>query len=220
MRCKINEKILVFDNNSGEYIAEIVSIHKRSIDIEILEKTKPRCIPGDVWLIFCPLKKTRTDFLIEKSTEMGLRKFLPTFSNKTQTKTLSLNRSRKNIVEAVEQCGGTFIPEILPISSLAEVIEELPEDRILIFCDESLESRNINECLLLDRPEKVAILVGPEGGFSDSERKLLRAKKNILPVSLGNRILRAETAAVVALTMWHSMVGDWLKKVDHRNHES
>ena len=220
MRCKINEKILVFDNNSGEYTAEIVSIHKRSIDIEILEKTKPRCIPGDVWLIFCPLKKTRTDFLIEKSTEMGLRKFLPTFSNKTQTKTLSLNRSRKNIVEAVEQCGGTFIPEILPISSLAEVIEELPEDRILIFCDESLESRNINECLLLDRPEKVAILVGPEGGFSDSERKLLRAKKNILPVSLGNRMLRAETAAVVALTMWHGMVGDWLKKVDHQNHES
>ena len=220
MRCKINEKILVFDNNSGEYTAEIVGIHKRSIDIEILEKTKPRCIPGDVWLIFCPLKKTRTDFLIEKSTEMGLRKFLPTFSNKTQTKTLSLNRSRKNIVEAVEQCGGTFIPEILPISSLAEVIEELPEDRLLIFCDESLESRNINECLLLDRPEKVAILVGPEGGFSDSERKLLRAKKNILPVSLGNRILRAETAAVVALTMWHSMVGDWLKKVDHQNHDS
>ena len=220
MRCKINEKILVFDNKSGEYTAEIVSIHKRSIDIEILEKTKPRCIPGDVWLIFCPLKKTRTDFLIEKSTEMGLRKFLPTFSNKTQTKTLSLNRSRKNIAEAVEQCGGTFIPEILPISSLAEVIEELPEDRLLIFCDESLESRNINECLLLDRPEKVAILVGPEGGFSDSERKLLRAKKNILPVSLGNRILRAETAAVVALTMWHSMVGDWLKKVDHQNHDS
>ena len=220
MRCKINEKILVFDNYTGEYAAEIVNIHKRSIDIEILEKTKPRCIPGDVWLIFCPLKKTRTDFLIEKSTEMGLRKFLPTFSNKTQTKTLSLNRSSKNIVEAVEQCGGTFIPEILPISSLAEVIEELPEDRILIFCDESLESRNINECLLLDRPEKVAILVGPEGGFSDSERKLLRAKKNILPVSLGNRILRAETAAVSALTMWHSMVGDWLKKVDHQNHDS
>ncbi len=220
MRCKINEKILVFDNYSGEYAAEIVSIHKRSIDIEILEKTKPRCIPGDVWLIFCPLKKTRTDFLIEKSTEMGLRKFLPTFSNKTQTKTLSLNRSRKNIVEAVEQCGGTFIPEMLPISSLAEVIEELPEDRLLIFCDESLESRNINECLLLDRPEKVAILVGPEGGFSDSEKKLLRAKKNILPVSLGNRILRAETAAVVALTMWHSIVGDWLKKVDHQNHDS
>ena len=220
MRCKINEKILVFDNVTGEYAAEIINIHKRSVDIEILEKTKTRYVPGDVWLIFCPLKKTRTDFLIEKSTEIGLRRFLPTFSNKTQTKTISLNRCRKNIVEAVEQCGGTFIPEILPISSLAEVIEELPEDRILIFCDESLESRNINECLLLDRPEKVAILVGPEGGFSDSERKLLREKKNILPVSLGNRILRAETAAVVALTMWHSMVGDWLKKLDHQNHES
>ena len=158
--------------------------------------------------------------MIEKSTEIGLRRFLPTFSNKTQTKTISLNRCRKNIVEAVEQCGGTFIPEILPISSLAEVIEELAEDRILIFCDESLESRNINECLLLDRPEKVAILVGPEGGFSDSERKLLREKKNILPVSLGNRILRAETAAVSALTMWHGMAGDWLKKVDHQNNEN
>jgi 16S rRNA (uracil1498-N3)-methyltransferase len=211
MRCKINEKIIVFDNITGEYISKIINIHKRSIDIEILEKTKPRYVPGDVWLIFCPLKKTRTDFLIEKSTELGLRKFLPTFSDKTRTKTVSLNRSRKNIIEAVEQCVGTFVPEILKISSLAEVIEELPEDRVLIFCDETLESRNINECLLLERPEKVAILVGPEGGFSDSERKLLRTKKNILPVSLGNRILRAETAAVVALTMWHSMVGDWPK---------
>ena len=220
MRCKINEKILVFDNNTGEYTAEIVNIHKRSIDIEILEKTKPRYVPGDVWLIFCPLKKTRSDFLIEKSTEIGLRKFLPTYSSKTQTKKLSLNRSRKNIVEAVEQCGGTFIPEISPLSSLSKVIEQQPEDRILIFCDETLESKSINECLLLERPQKVAVLVGPEGGFSHSERKLLRTKKNILPVSLGNRILRAETAAVVALTMWHGMVGDWLKKVDHKNHES
>jgi 16S rRNA (uracil1498-N3)-methyltransferase len=220
MRCKINEKIIVFDNCTGEYLAEIVCFHKRSVDIVILEKTRPIYVPGDVWLIFCPLKKSRTDFLIEKSTELGLRKFLPTFSDKTQTKIVSLNRSRKNIVEAVEQCGGTFIPEILPISSLANVIEELPEDRTLIFCDESLESRSINECLMLERPEKVAILVGPEGGFSNGDRKLLRTKKNILPVSLGNRILRAETAAVAALTMWHGMVGDWPKKMDHKNYGS
>ena len=97
MRCKINEKILVFDNNSGEYTAEIVGIHKRSIDIEILEKTKPRYVPGDVWLIFCPLKKTRTDFLIEKSTELGLRKFLPTISDKTQTKKVESNNN--NIIK-------------------------------------------------------------------------------------------------------------------------
>ena len=131
-----------------------------------MEKTKPTNVPGDVWLIFCPLKKTRTDFLIEKSTELGLRKFLPTFSDKTQTKTVSLDRCKKNIIEAVEQCGGTFIPEILPIVSLARVIDELPEDRKLIFCDETLENRNISECLLLEKPEKVALLVGPEGGFS------------------------------------------------------
>ena len=220
MRCKINEKILVFDNYTGEYTAEIVNIHKRSIDIEILEKTKSRYVPGDVWLIFCPLKKTRTDFLIEKSTELGLRKFLPTFSDKTQTKTVSLDRCKKNIIEAVEQCGGTFIPEILPIVSLARVIDELPEDRKLIFCDETLENRNISECLLLEKPEKIALLVGPEGGFSHMERNLLKTKKNVLPVSLGNRILRAETAAVAALTMWHGMVGDWINRVGHLNHES
>ena len=220
MRCKINDKIIVFDNTTGEYIAEIFNIDKRSISIEILEKTKPMYVPGDVWLIFCPLKKTRTDFLVEKSTELGLRKFLPTLSDKTQTKTLSMDRFKKNIVEAVEQCGGTFIPEILPVSSLAKVIEELPQDRMIIFCDESLESRNINYSLLSEKPEKVALLVGPEGGFSDSERNLLRTKKNILPVSLGNRILRAETAAVVALTMWHGLVGDWHKRVDHHNYES
>ena len=198
----------------GEYAAEIVTIHKRFINIEILEKTKPTCVPGDIWLIFCPLKKTRTDFLIEKSTELGLRKFLPTLSDKTQTKTVSMNRCKKNIVEAVEQCGGTFIPEILPINPLTKVIQTLPKDRILLFCDESLESRNINDCLLNEKPEKVALLVGPEGGFSESERKLFRTKKNVLPVSLGNRILRAETAAVAALTMWHGLAGDWHKRVD------
>lgn len=220
MRCKINDKIIVFDNTTGEYIAEIFNIDKRSINIEIIEKTKPMYVPGDVWLIFCPLKKTRTDFLIEKSTELGLRKFLPTFSDKTQTKTVSLDRCKKNIIEAVEQCGGTFIPEILPIVSLARVIEELPEDRKLIFCDETLENRNISECLLLEKPEKIALLVGPEGGFSHMERNLLKTKKNVLPVSLGNRILRAETAAVAALTMWHGMVGDWLNRVGHLNYES
>ena len=220
MRCKINDKIIVFDNTTGEYIAKIFNIDKRSINIEILEKTKPLYMPGDVWLIFCPLKKTRTDFLVEKSTELGLRKFLPTLSDKTQTKKISVDRFKKNIVEAVEQCGGTFIPEILPLNSLAKVIEEMPEDRMIIFCDESLESGNINYSLLSEKPEKVALLVGPEGGFSDSERNLLRTKKNILPVSLGNRILRAETAAVVALTMWHGLVGDWHKRVDHYNYES
>ena len=220
MRCKINDKVYVFDNTTGEYLAEIINIHKRFVNIEILEKTKPRYVPGDVWLIFCPLKKTRTDFLIEKSTELGLRKFLPTLSDKTQTKKLSVDRFKKNIVEAVEQCGGTFIPEISPVSSLVKVIEELPEDRMIIFCDESLESRNINDNLLSANSEKVALLVGPEGGFSDSERNLIRTKKNVLPVSLGNRILRAETAAVVALTMWHGLVGDWHKRVDHQNYES
>ena len=214
MRCKVNDRIIIFDNTTGEYAAEIVNIHKRIINIEILEKTKPICVPGDIWLIFCPLKKTRTDFLIEKSTELGLRKFLPTISDKTQTKTVSMNRCKKNIVEAVEQCGGTFIPEILPVNPLAKIIQTLPKDRILVFCDESLESRNINDCLLKEKPEKVALLVGPEGGFSDSERKLFRTKKNVLPVSLGNRILRAETAAVAALTMWHGLVGDWQKRVD------
>ena len=220
MRCRINDKIFVFDNNTGEYIAEIVSIKKRVCVVQVLEKTKPTNVPGDVWLIFCPLKKTRTDFLIEKSTELGLRKFLPTFSDKTQTKTVSLDRCKKNIIEAVEQCGGTFIPEILPIVSLARVIDELPEDRKLIFCDETLENRNISECLLLEKPEKIALLVGHEGGFSHMERNLLKTKKNVLPVSLGNRILRAETAAVAALTMWHGMVGDWINRVGHLNHES
>ena len=220
MRCRINDKVIVFDNTTGEYVAEVINIHKKFVNIEILEKTKPRYVPGDVWLIFCPLKKTRTDFLIEKCTELGLRKFLPTLSDKTQTKKISMDRLKKNIVEAVEQCGGTFIPEILPVNPLAKIIQTLPKDRILVFCDESLESSNINDCLLKEKPKKVALLVGPEGGFSDSERNLLRTKKNVLPVSLGNRILRAETAAVSALTMWHGMAGDWLKKVDRENYES
>ena len=105
-------------------------------------------------------------------------------------------------------------------NALKRTIDALPEDRKLIFCDETLENRNISECLLLEKPEKIALLVGPEGGFSHMERNLLKTKKNILPVSLGNRILRAETAAVAALTMWHGMVGDWINRVGHLNYES
>ena len=99
MRCKINDKVIVFDNTTGEYLAEIINIHKKFVNIQILEKTKPRYVPGDVWLIFCPLKKTRTDFLIEKCNELGLIKFLPTLSDKTQTKKISVDRFKKNIVE-------------------------------------------------------------------------------------------------------------------------
>ena len=141
-------------------------------------------------------------------------------TSKLDAEVLLSNVLKKNIVEAVEQCGGTFIPEITPVSPLSKVIEELPEDRMIIFCDESLESKNISESLLSVNSEKVALLVGPEGGFSVSERNLLRTKRNVLPVSLGNRILRAETAAVIALTMWHGLVGDWHKRVDHQNYES
>ena len=133
---------------------------------------------------------------------------------------MDTNTLSKVFIIVVNNPTSLIVPEISPVSSLAKVIEELPEDRMIIFCDESLESKNISESLLSVNSEKVALLVGPEGGFSDSERNLLRTKRNVLPVSLGNRILRAETAAVIALTMWHGLVGDWHKRVDHQNYES
>lgn len=211
MRCDVGAKILLFDGVSGEYLSEITHIDRKKTRINILLKTKCLEIPGDVWIIFCPLKKKRTDFLVEKCTELGVRKFLPILSHNTQTKRVSINRLKTQIIEAVEQCGGNFIPEMDALDRFERVLENFPKNRKIIFCDETLEYENIQKALNEPGLKRVGIFVGPEGGFSSNERKMVQKAGEAVRVSLGKRILRAETAAVSALASWHSVSGDWVK---------
>jgi len=211
MRCKIGAKIFLFDGTSGEYQSEIAYIDRKSTRLRILQKKRHLEMPGDVWIVFCPLKKQRTDFLVEKCTELGVRKFLPIVSQNTQTKRISIERLKKHIIEAVEQCGGNFVPEVQSLDTFQNVLNNFPDNRKIIFCDENLEYENIQNTLKPHDLGKVAIFIGPEGGFSLNERRIVEKNSEIVPVSLGKRILRAETAAVSALTSWHIISGDWSK---------
>ena len=211
MRCKIGAKILLFDGTSGEYLSEITNIDRKNTTIRVLQKKRQLEIPGDVWIVFCLLKKQRTDFLVEKCTELGVRKFLPIVSQNTQAKRISIIRLEKQVVEAVEQCGGNFIPEVQSLDTFQSVLNNFPADRKIIFCDETLKYENIQNVLKPHDLGKVGIFIGPEGGFSLNERRMIEKKSEVVRVSLGKRILRAETAAVSALTSWHSISGDWTK---------
>ena len=211
MRCRIGMKITLFDGTSGEYLSEIAYIDRKSTRLRILQKKSHLEMPGDVWIVFCPLKKQRTDFLVEKCTELGVRKFLPIVSQNTQTKRISIERLKKHIIEAVEQCGGNFVPEIQTLNTFQNVLNNFPDNRKILFCDETLEYENIQNTLNLLDFGKVGIFIGPEGGFSLNERRMIEKKSEVVRVSLGKRILRAETAAVSALTSWHSISGDWTK---------
>ena len=164
MRCKSGTKIFVFDGASGDYLSEISLIDRKNTKLRILKKYRPLEIPGDVWMIFCPLKKQRTDFLVEKCTELGVRRFMPIVSQNTQTRRISNKRLKAQVVEAVEQCGGNFVPKVESLDTFQNVLDNFPSDRKIIFCDETLEYENIQNILNKSDLGKVGIFVGPEGG--------------------------------------------------------
>jgi 16S rRNA (uracil1498-N3)-methyltransferase len=168
--------------------------------------------PPDLWLLFAPIKKARTDFIVEKATEMGAARIMPVQTDFTNAERIRQDRLQAHAIEAAEQCGGTFVPEVSDLQRLDRVLADWPAGRGLIFADETAVGRS---ALL---PELVApatsgrgwaILIGPEGGFSPAERERLRALPFVTPIALGPRILRADTAAVAALTLFQTRLGDW-----------
>ena len=169
-------------------------------------------MPPDLWLVFAPIKKARTDFIVEKAAEMGAARILPVQTAFTNSERIRQDRLQAHAVEAAEQCGGTFVPEVTDLVRLDRLLADWPEDRQLMFCDEDLAQggSSVLPDLRPDTPTQPwAILIGPEGGFSAAERTKLHALPFSHPVSLGPRILRADTAAVAALTLWQLRYGDW-----------
>ena len=207
MRKSIGETILIFDGNNGEWEASIEEISKKSGVLFCIKQTKPQIMPPDLWLFFSPLKKVRTDFIVEKATELGVAKIIPVQTEHTNADRVKLSRLSAHAIEAAEQCGGTYIPKIEELQKINEVLENFPPDRRLLFCDERLQTSEVNLENL--KKGKWAILVGPEGGFSEIERNYLRGLKFTFSISLGPRILRADTAAVTAISLWQNYLGDW-----------
>ncbi len=207
MRKRTGDSILIFDGNNGEWLASINEISKKNGNLLCIKQTKPQINPPDLWLYFSPLKKTRTDFIIEKATELGVRKIIPIQTEHTNADRIRIDRLNAHAREAAEQCGGTYIPKILELQKLNEALKNFPSDRKLLFCDEELKQSKVKFKSLAKG--KWSILIGPEGGFSDIERNHLLALEFTHRISLGPRILRADTAAVTAISLWQNYLGDW-----------
>ncbi|MCI5039440.1 MAG: 16S rRNA (uracil(1498)-N(3))-methyltransferase [Donghicola eburneus] len=207
MRLSVGAHVLLFDGETGEWLAEVVEAGKRGGTLTCVEQTKPLQMPPDLWLMFAPIKKARTDFIVEKAAEMGAARIMPVQTDFTNSERIRQDRLQAHAVEAAEQCGGTFVPEVTDLQKLDRLLAEWPEDRQLMFCDEA----RVGEALGLGDVSRGpwAILIGPEGGFSDAERNRLSALAQARVVSLGPRILRADTAAVAAMTLWQQQLGDW-----------
>lgn len=207
MRLAIGAGVLLFNNRDGEWLATVAEAGKRRGMLLCQTQTAPLRLPPDLWLVFAPLKKVRTDFIVEKAVELGANRIVPVQTMRTNADRIRQDRLQAHAMEAAEQCGATFMPEVADLTPLDRVLATWPADRRLWWCDEALAGRATP--LTGPKGQPSAILIGPEGGFSDTEQQRLRALPQVTPLGLGPRILRADTAAVAALILWQAALGDW-----------
>ena len=202
LRSKENEFIRLFNGQDGEWLAKILKFQKKTILLEISKKIADQKNSLDLWLLFSPIKKNRLNILIQKATELGINYFIPVDSERTNLKNIKISNLQYNAIEAAEQCERLDIPEVGNLIKISKINDLLLKDRCLIFCDESDKKLKniINEMTQIKKKyKKWSLIVGPEGGFSEKEKKQLLNLKNTHPVSLGKRILRSDTAVTVAL---------------------
>ena len=202
LRLNIGQVITVLDGITGEYHAEIVKKEPNTGIIQIKEKNSDLKKPPDLWLFFSPLGKNRTEWVIEKATELGVRRIIPVITSRTVKKNLKMSRLRTIMIEALEQCRGTYLPDLSDPISLSQCLSLWPSNRTLIFCDESLLRREDKIAFKKWQKENsFAILIGPEGGFTNCEKQSIRENNSTVSISLGPQILRADTAAVAAISI-------------------
>ena len=202
MRVQINDTIRIFDGLTGEWLSKVLSINRDSTVLRVIEKIKDIIRVPDIWLIFAPIKQYRMNIAIQKATELGVAKAIPCFTEYTDIKSVNINNLQLNAIEAAEQSERMDIPKIEKPIRLKELIDSWPDDRYLVYFNEKLNyEKNIMESLLpiKENNKKLAVLVGPEGGFSNSETELITKGNNVISVSLGNRLLRSDTAITIAL---------------------
>ena len=209
LRFRDGDTLLVFDGRNGEWRARFCARGKRDSELEILEFVRPQPRAGDLWYLFAPLKHARLDYMVQKATEMGANCLQPVVTAHTQTSRVNLERMTSNVIEACEQCGVLNVPEVRWVTTLAALLAHWPASRRLLVGDEGAALAEPHRQLALLAPSPLALLIGPEGGFSTAERSELLAHPAVTPLSLGPRILRADTAAVAALAIIQSALGDW-----------
>jgi 16S rRNA (uracil1498-N3)-methyltransferase len=203
LRLGAGAQVKLFDDRTGEWLAEIREAGKRRLTLAVGERLRGREAVPDLWLLFAPIKRGRIDWLVEKATELGVARLVPVLTRRTIVDRLNLERLRAHVVEAAEQCERTALPELTAPHKLENILASWPAERTLFFADEAGGEP------LRPAPGPAAILIGPEGGFADEERVAIRALPQARPISLGPRILRADTAALAAVTLWMGEAGDW-----------
>ena len=206
MRLPVGAHLTLINGRDGAWEAEVLTASKRSGTLMCHRQSAPFSPAPDLWLLFAPVKKANTDFIVQKAVELGVAHLVPVATDFTNADRIRQDRLQAQAVEAAEQCGATHVPTVTDLQKLSVLLDDWPEARRLMFCDETAQGR-VSVPAELAAP--AAILIGPEGGFSDAERARLHGMDCATPVSLGPRILRAETAAVVALTLWQATHGDW-----------
>lgn len=211
MRIKQGQAVKLFDDRTGEYLAHVTMLGKRDLILLIDGKTRERENVPDLWLLAAPVKKDRYNWIAEKATELGVAKMIPVQTERTQNVQIKPDKLTAHMVEAAEQCERTALPVLDGLIRLDALLQDWPADRHLFFADERIyeSGKGSFRKALVAHDGPAAILIGPEGGFSDAENEFIRALPQSVPVSLGPRILRADTAAVAAISLWMAGRGDW-----------
>jgi len=209
LRLKRGDRVLVFNGRDGEWSAS-VDLAGRSVRLVLGARTREQTTAADLHYLFAPLKTARLDYLVQKAVELGVSRLQPVLTRHVQVTRVNLDRMRANVIEAAEQCGVLVVPDVAPPIAFERLLAERDPARCLIFCDEDAELANPIAALQgVQQNAPLAVLVGPEGGFAAPERAALLALPNVIRLSLGPRILRADTAAVAVLALVQAVIGDW-----------
>ncbi len=208
MRLKEGDAVALFNGRDGEWHAEITHAAKKSLTLQLIKQLRAPLASPDVWVCFAPIKFGRIDYLVQKITELGAAKLIPTITQYTQSDKVKMPRLQANAVEAAEQCERVDVPHIAAPIALRQLLADWPQDRRLLFADESGKGQPAPE-ILQTPTNKWGILIGPEGGFSGEERELIYSISATQGISLGPRILRADTAALTLLSLSMAAWGDW-----------
>jgi 16S rRNA (uracil1498-N3)-methyltransferase len=214
LRLRQGDVILLFNGRDGEWRAEIEIVSRRAAVMRVERRVRDQSAPNNIHYVFAPLKQARLDYMVQKATEMGASRLAPVLTRRAQLRRVSEHRLRANAIEAAEQCGLLTIPETVDPIELDRYLAELDPQRLLVFCDEDAAVTDPlaplrRKSAELGASPSLAVLIGPEGGFDETERALILQRSNILRISLGPRILRADTAAVAALALVQATLGDW-----------
>jgi 16S rRNA (uracil1498-N3)-methyltransferase len=211
LRLSPGDGVLAFNGREGEWRTELERTGKKSAALRVTELARPQEPAFDLHYLFAPLKHARLDYMVQKAVELGVSRLQPVTTRHTQMSRINLDRMHANAIEAAEQCGILTIPDVEAPLPLERLLPAMEASRLVIFCDEDAETRDPVAALTAFRKDglKLAVLVGPEGGFAEEERALLLRRENVLRLALGPRILRADTAAVAALAIVQAVLGDW-----------